>query len=123
MPPLRELEEQLFQQLFQHMWSFVLMEGATADRLPGALAKQWVIPPSPEEASVQRWIDALQVRLSPASACRYYTSLHPFTGIPLKSHFRQGSYQESLPASLLCLLSLPSLLMCSVLSCRFTFLA
>ena len=65
-PPLRELEEQLFQQLFQYMWSFVLMEGATADQLPGALGKQWVIPPSPEEASVQRWIDAFQVRpLSP----------------------------------------------------------
>ena len=60
-PPLRELEAQIFQQLFQYMWSFVLMEGATADQLPGALAKQWVIPPSKEEESVQRWIDALQV--------------------------------------------------------------
>ncbi len=59
-PPLRNLEEQLFQQLFQYMWSFVLMEGATADQLPGALGKQWVIPPSQEEASVQRWIDAFQ---------------------------------------------------------------
>jgi hypothetical protein len=60
-PPLRELEAQVFQQLFQYMWSSVLMEGATADQLPGAVAKQWVMQPSKEEESVQRWIDAFQV--------------------------------------------------------------
>lgn len=61
MPPLRELEAQVFQQLFQYMWSSVLMEGATADQLPGAVAKQWIMQPSKEEECVQRWIDAFQV--------------------------------------------------------------
>lgn len=62
MPPLRELEAHIFQQLFQYMWSTVLLEGARADQLPGAQPKQWIIPPSKEEEAVQRWIDALQVK-------------------------------------------------------------
>lgn len=47
------------------------MEGATADQLPGALGKQWVIPPSQEEASVQRWIDAFQAILCQAQDSHY----------------------------------------------------
>lgn len=62
MPPLRELEAHIFQQLFQHMWSSILIEGVTADQLPGAQSKYWIIPPSKEEEAVQRWIDGFQVR-------------------------------------------------------------
>ena len=50
------------------------MEGATADQLPGALVKQWIIPPSKEEESVQRWIDAFQV--CPAGTSSQNPSAH-----------------------------------------------
>ena len=61
MPPLRELESHIFQQLFNHLWASVLMEGVNADQLPGTQPKHWIIPPSKEEEAVQRWIDAFQV--------------------------------------------------------------
>lgn len=68
MPPLRELEGFIFQQLFQHMWAFSLVEGVTADQLPGAQPKHWIITPSREEEAVQRWIDGFQVMLPCCSA-------------------------------------------------------
>ena len=64
-PPLRELESHIFQQLFHHLWAYVLMEGVTADQLPGTQPKHWIIPPSREEEAVQRWIDAFQVACVP----------------------------------------------------------
>ena len=62
-PPLRELETAIFEQLYRHLWTSVLLEGASADLLPGAQPKQWIIAPSKEEEAVQRWLDALQVGL------------------------------------------------------------
>ena len=61
-PPLRVLEAEIFQQLFQHMWSCVLMEGITADQLPGNSRKSWSIQPNQQEEAVERWIDAFQVK-------------------------------------------------------------
>ena len=91
-PPLRELEAHIFQQLFQHMWSSILMEGVTADQLPGAQPKHWIIQPSREEEAIQRWIDGFQASsfdsiLNPklttskannsiASVATYFDSLH-----------------------------------------------
>ena len=39
MPPLRELEAYIFDQIFHHLWHTVLMEGATSDVLAGASHK------------------------------------------------------------------------------------
>lgn len=52
------------------------MEGATADQLPGSVGKKWVISPSKEEESVQRWIDAFQVcKLNPQSCPHAHASV------------------------------------------------
>lgn len=64
-PPLRDLEAHLVQQLFQNMWTHVLLEGATAHKLSGARSLKWTINPSREEEAVQRWVDALQAHPPP----------------------------------------------------------
>lgn len=65
-PPLRELEAYVFEQLMRQLWRGVLIEATMGDSVAGAAAAR----PFPdlrrrrmtrEEAAVQRWLQALQV--------------------------------------------------------------
>jgi hypothetical protein len=65
-PPLRELEAYVFEQLLRQLWRGVLIEATLGDSVAGAAAAR----PFPtwrhrrmtrEEAAVVRWLQALQV--------------------------------------------------------------
>lgn len=66
-PPLRELEAYVFEQLLRQLWRGVLIEATLGDSVAGAAAAR-PFPASRhrtatrEEAAVQRWLQALQVR-------------------------------------------------------------
>ena len=66
-PPLRELEAYVFEQLLRQLWRGVLLEAALGDSVAGeAAARPWpaskhVRHATKEEAAVQRWLQALQV--------------------------------------------------------------
>lgn len=67
-PPLRELEGYVFEQLLRQLWRNVLLEATFGDSLAGASAAKPLLPSkhrqaTREEQAVQRWLQALQVRL------------------------------------------------------------
>ena len=67
MPPLRELEAYVFEQLLRQLWRGVLIEATLGDSVAGAAAAR-PFPASHrrhatrEETAVLRWLQALQVR-------------------------------------------------------------
>ena len=72
MPPLRELEGYVFEQLLRQLWRNVLLEATYGDTLAGASAAKPILPSkhrqaTREEQAVQRWLQALQVRTAEAS--------------------------------------------------------
>jgi len=65
-PPLRELEGYVFEQLLRQLWRNVLLEATFGDTLAGASAAKPILPSkhrqaTREEQAVQRWLQALQV--------------------------------------------------------------
>ena len=65
-PPLRELEGYVFEQLLRQLWRNVLLEATFGDTLAGASAAKPLLPSkhrqaTREEQAVQRWLQALQV--------------------------------------------------------------
>ena len=65
-PPLRELEGYVFEQLLRQLWRNVLLEATFGDTLAGASAAKPILPAkhrqaTREEQAVQRWLQALQV--------------------------------------------------------------
>ncbi len=65
-PPLRELEGYVFEQLLRQLWRNVLLEATFGDSLAGASAAKPLLPSrhrqaTREEQAVQRWLQALQV--------------------------------------------------------------
>ena len=65
-PPLRELEGYVFEQLLRQLWRSVLLEATFGDSLAGASAAKPLLPSkhrqaTREEQAVQRWLQALQV--------------------------------------------------------------
>ena len=65
-PPLRELEGHIFEQMFRYLWTSVLLDAANS--------QDAVVTPRPafahaghkvstQDMAIQRWCDALQVRL------------------------------------------------------------
>ncbi|CAL5224103.1 g6734 [Coccomyxa viridis] len=64
-PPLRELEGYVFEQLLRQLWRNVLLEATFGDTLAGASAAKPILPSkhrqaTREEQAVQRWLQALQ---------------------------------------------------------------
>ena len=73
-PPLRELEGYVFEQLLRQLWRNVLLEATFGDTLAGASAAKPLLPSkhrqaTREEQAVQRWLQALQVRSASAGRC------------------------------------------------------
>ena len=82
-PPLRELEGYVFEQLLRQLWRNVLLEATFGDSLAGASAAKPILPSkhrqaTREEQAVQRWLQALQVRSADAGPL----SRHCFMSIP-----------------------------------------
>ena len=68
-PPLRELEGYVFEQLLRQLWRNVLLEATFGDTLAGASAAKPILPAkhrqaTREEQAVQRWLQALQVSVA-----------------------------------------------------------
>lgn len=73
-PPLRELEGYVFEQLLRQLWRNVLLEATFDDTLAGASAAKPILPSkhrqaTREEQAVQRWLQALQVCTAKADLC------------------------------------------------------
>ena len=73
-PPLRELEGYVFEQLLRQLWRNVLLEATFGDTLAGASAAKPILPSkhrqaTREEQAVQRWLQALQVCNFTQSCC------------------------------------------------------
>ena len=73
-PPLRELEGYVFEQLLRQLWRNVLLEATFGDTLAGASAAKPILPSkhrqaTREEQAVQRWLQALQVCTAKADLC------------------------------------------------------
>ena len=73
-PPLRELEGYVFEQLLRQLWRNVLLEATFGDTLAGASAAKPILPSkhrqaTREEQAVQRWLQALQVCTAEANLC------------------------------------------------------
>ena len=61
-PPLRELESYIFNQMFNFLWS-IMVDFAASDAAGVPVGRPPVHPPSREETAIWRWLEALQVRL------------------------------------------------------------
>ncbi|KAK9805120.1 hypothetical protein WJX72_000185 [[Myrmecia] bisecta] len=61
-PPLRELEGYIFEQMFRHLWTSVLLEHANSEGLPGSQQPVMVHghKVSSQELAIQRWFESLQ---------------------------------------------------------------
>ena len=81
-PPLRELEGYVFEQLLRQLWRNVLLEATFGDTLAGASAAKPILPSkhrqaTREEQAVQRWLQALQV--CTAKLISYLCALQPYS--------------------------------------------
>lgn len=69
MPPLRQLESYIFNQIFAYLWR-VMTDYAASEAAGVPPGRPPLHPPSREEAAVNRWLDALQVAQRSAFSCR-----------------------------------------------------
>ena len=71
-PPLRELEGYIFERLFRYLWQKALLESVSREPSggPAMFSPQMMTPihkASQHEDAIQRWLDALQVLLTPVN--------------------------------------------------------
>ena len=60
MPPLRELENYIFNQMYNFLWS-IMVDFAASDAAGVPVGRPPLHPPSREETAIFRWLEALQV--------------------------------------------------------------
>ena len=60
MPPLRELENYIFNQMFNFLWG-IMTDFAASDAAGVPVGRPPMHPPSREETAIWRWLEALQV--------------------------------------------------------------
>ena len=62
-PPLRELENYIFNQMFNFLWS-IMVDFAASDAAGVPVGRPPLHPPSREETAIWRWLEALQASLT-----------------------------------------------------------